>query len=156
MFEKFVFMFKKFIAKTIIKMFNLSQFEFKEVHVYDDVIESILEYCKESDPNEFMALFDGEIINKVLTIKGLIFLPMETSNEGVVLYSGMLPPTMKNWGSVHSHPGPSNLPSNADLNSFKKMGLFHMIVSQPYEMENIMTYNKYGEIISYQIVKHYL
>jgi proteasome lid subunit RPN8/RPN11 len=145
-------MFEKFLAK----IFNLSQYEFEEVHVYDDVIESILDYCKESDPNEFMALFDGEISNKVLIITGLLFLPIETSNEGVVLYSGMLPPTIKNWGSVHSHPGPSNLPSNADLISFAKAGLFHMIISQPYEIENIMTYNRYGDTISYKIIKHYL
>ncbi|MDR2623682.1 MAG: Mov34/MPN/PAD-1 family protein [Methanobrevibacter sp.] len=142
-------MFEKFLSG----IFNSSDYDFDEVHVHDEVIDSILHYARSADPNEFMALLDGRIDNKVLIITGLIFLPVESSYEGVIMNTGMLPVTMKNWGSVHSHPGPSALPSNTDLDSFAKRGVFHMIVCRPYGVDDIMAYNKYGENISYKIVK---
>ncbi|MDR2831105.1 MAG: Mov34/MPN/PAD-1 family protein [Methanobrevibacter sp.] len=145
-------MFEKFLSK----IFNSSDFDFNEVNVYDEVINSILDYSKGSNPNEFMALFDGKINNKVLTITGLIFLPIESSYEGAIMNTGMLPVTIKNWGSVHSHPGPSASPSNTDLISFAKIGVFHMIICQPYRVEDIRAYNKYGENISYKIIKTHL
>ncbi|MDR3291924.1 MAG: Mov34/MPN/PAD-1 family protein, partial [Methanobrevibacter sp.] len=126
---------------------------FDEVHVHDEVINSILDYSRNSDPNEFMSLFDGEINNKILTITGLIFLPVESSYDGAIMNTGMLPVTIKNWGSIHSHPGLSALPSNTDLETFAKIGIFHMIICQPYRIEDIKAYNKYGDSIGYKIIK---
>ncbi|GAA5819600.1 MAG: Mov34/MPN/PAD-1 family protein [Methanobrevibacter sp. CfCl-M3] len=140
-------MFKKLLSKI------LPNYDFNEVHVYDDVIDSILDYAINSDPNEFMALFDGEIKNKILIVTGLIFLPVESSYEGAIMNTGMLPVTTIYWGSVHSHPGDSAEPSDTDLISFAKRGIFHMIICRPYRAEDIKAYNKHGEHISYKIVK---
>jgi proteasome lid subunit RPN8/RPN11 len=139
-------------GKLFSKIFGTNKYRFKEVHIDQEVIESILYYAKSSDPNEFMAIFDGEVKDEILHITGLVFLPSETSNEGVVVNTGMLPVMTTHWGSVHSHPGPSALPSGTDLTSFAKNGLFHMIVCQPYETENILAYNRYGEFTKFKII----
>ena len=142
--------------KILSKMLNFEQYGFDEIHVEIDVIDAIVEMGRSSDPYEFMCLFDGEIKNKILHITGLIFLPTETSNEGAIMQTGMLPPTMSNLGSVHSHPGPSALPSGTDLVTFSKMGLFHMIICRPYNVEDIMSYNRFGEVVTYKIVNEHI
>ena len=140
------------LTDLFIKLLGTNRFKFNEVHVDEEVIDSILWYAKSSDPNEFMAIFDGEVKNEILHITGLVFLPGEVSNEGAVIYTGMLPAMTTQWGSVHSHPGPSALPSGTDFATFAKMGLFHMIICRPYEVENILAYNRYGEFAEFKIV----
>lgn len=134
------------------KIFQNNKFEFEEVQIDEEVIDAIIYYAKSSDPNEFIALFDAEIKDKILHIFGLVFLPGESSGEGAIINTGMLPTMSHNWGSVHSHPGPSALPSNTDFFTFSKTGLFHMIISQPYEKENILAYNRLGEFSKYKII----
>jgi proteasome lid subunit RPN8/RPN11 len=138
--------------KLMSKLFNNTRYEFEEVHIYDYVIESILDYAIQSEPNEFMALFDGEVKDKILTIDGLVFLPVESSYEGAIMKTGMLPVTIDYWGTVHSHPGPSAMPSTADLLSFAKMGMFHMIVCRPYRVEDIRAYDRHGQTAEYKII----
>ena len=57
----------------------------------------------------------------------------------------------KYLGSVHSHPGPSAMPSDADLMTFSKNGYFHMIVCLPYSLETFRAYNRYGEPQNYTV-----
>jgi len=140
------------LGDLFLKIFGTNKFKFNEVHIESEVIESILWYAKSSDPNEFMAIFDGEVENEILRITGLVFLPGETSNEGAVINTFMLPVVTTQWGSVHSHPGPSAMPSGTDYTTFAKMGLFHMIICRPYEVENILAYNRHGEFASFKIV----
>jgi len=140
------------LEKLFSKIFSIDKFKFNEVHIDQEVIDSILWYARSSDPNEFMAIFDGSVENEILHITGLIFLPGETSNEGAVINTWMLPPMTTQWGSVHSHPGPSAHPSGTDFATFAKMGLFHMIICRPYEVENILAYNRYGEFAEFTIV----
>jgi len=141
-----------FFSKLLSKFLGTDKFQFNEVHIDSEVIDSILWYAKSSDPHEFMAIFDGKVENKILHITGLIFLPGETSDEGAVINTWMLPPTTTRWGSVHSHPGPSALPSGTDFHTFAKMGLFHMIIHRPYEVEDILAYNRYGEFAEFKII----
>ena len=133
------------------KLFNDEKDEFDEVCVDREVLDSVIYYSKQSYPNEFLAFFDGKIENRKLYLTGLIFIPGETGNTGAVIHSEMLPPTLKYWGSVHSHPGPSARPSGADLTTFSKYGVFHMIVCLPYSLETFMAYDKYGNIAEYSV-----
>lgn len=133
------------------RIFSNNDDEFKEVRVDREVLESVIYYSKKAYPNEFLAFFDGEIKDKILYITGLIFLPGETSNTGAVIHTEMIPMNTKYWGSVHSHPGPSARPSDADLKTFSRNGYFHMIVCLPYSIETFKSYDRYGNHIDYTI-----
>ncbi len=139
-------------GKLFSKIFSTDKYHFEEVHVDQEVIDSIIHYAKSSDPNEFIALFDAEKKGKVLHIENLIFLPGEVSNEGAIINTNVLPVMTKNWGSVHSHPGPSAMPSGTDLTTFAKTGLFHMIICRPYDVSSILAYNRYGEFADFKII----
>ena len=133
------------------KIFGNEKQEFNEVRIDQEVIDSVIYYSNEAYPNEFLALLDGEIKDKILYITGLIFMPGETCATGAVFHSEMVPPTLKYWGSVHCHPGPSAQPSSADLSTFSKHGVFHMIVCLPYSYETFRAYDKYGEPTDFTI-----
>ena len=63
-------------------------------------------------------MFDGYVKDEVLYISGLVFLGGERSHTSASFNDWLLPPNQKIWGSVHSHPGSSARPSNADLMTF--------------------------------------
>lgn len=125
---------------------------FTEVQIDQEVIDEIMQIAKESYPLEFAALLQGKIEKEILHIGGLIFLPGETSSEGAVMEILMLPPMSSAIGSVHSHPGFSNSPSQADYMFFAKNGLFHMIIAEPYDLDNIASYDTFGEKIGFKII----
>ena len=125
--------------------------EFREVRVDREVLESVIYYSKQAYPNEFLAFFDGLIKDKVLYITSLLFVPGETCETGAVVHTELIPMTTKYFGSVHSHPGPSAMPSGADLRTFSRYGYFHMIVCLPYSLETFKSYNRYGQPLDYTI-----
>ena len=125
--------------------------EFTEVRVDREVLQSVIYYSKKSYPNEFLAFFDGEIKDKVLYITGLIFLPSERSQTSAIIHTELIPMNTKYMGSVHSHPGPSARPSDADLRTFSKYGYFHMIVCLPYSIETFKSYDRYGQPMDYTV-----
>lgn len=135
----------------ISKIFGNKDEEFKEVRIDREVLESVIYYSKKAYPNEFLAFFDGEIKNKILYITGLIFVPGETCETGALVHTELIPINTKYFGSVHSHPGPSASPSDADLTTFSRYGYFHMIVCLPYSLETFKAYNRYGEPAKYSI-----
>ncbi|MBP3790683.1 MAG: Mov34/MPN/PAD-1 family protein [Methanobrevibacter sp.] len=135
----------------ISKLLGNDDEEFHEVRVDREVLESVIYYSKKAYPNEFLAFFDGEIKDKILYITSLIFLPGETCETGAVVHTELLPMNTKYLGSVHSHPGPSASPSDADLRTFSRNGYFHMIVCLPYSLETFKSYDRYGNHIDYTI-----
>ena len=126
--------------------------EIEEIQVENDLIDEIMSIAKEAYPNEFMALLEGRIQKNVLKITGLIFLPAETSDEGAVMQVFMQPLTTNSIGSVHSHPSYNASPSDADLQFFSKKGIFHMIIAKPFNRENIVAYDSFGNIIDFNII----
>ncbi len=135
----------------ISKLFGNNDEEFSEVRVDREVLESVIYYSKKAYPNEFLAFFDGEIKDKILYITGLIFVPGETCETGAVVHTEMIPMNTKYWGSVHSHPGPSARPSDADLMTFSKNGYFHMIVCLPYSLQTFKSYDRHGNPMDYTV-----
>lgn len=125
--------------------------EFREVKVDREVLESVIYYSKKAYPNEFLAFFDGEIKDKTLYVTSLVFLPGETCETGALIHTELMPMNSKYVGSVHSHPGPSAMPSSADLKTFSRNGYFHMIVCLPYSLETFKSYDRYGQPIDYSI-----
>ena len=134
------------------KVFN-NKFSFDEIIIDEDVINSIIYYSKEAYPNEFLAFFDGKLKGNKLLISSLLFLPNDSSSTGASFNGTLFPPNQKIWGTVHSHPGPSAMPSDADLMTFRKHGIFHMILCLPYSVPTMRGYNAYGESTTFKIGK---
>jgi len=109
------------------------------------VLELILHASRSSYPNEFGALIRGRIEGggsgeatesrePVAHIKELIMIPGTVQGSRHVIYHlNMLPIQSGTIGSVHSHPGGSNRPSDADLKFFDRVGPVNLIVKYPYE-----------------------
>ncbi|WP_407393751.1 Mov34/MPN/PAD-1 family protein [Methanobrevibacter sp.] len=135
----------------ISKIFGNDEEEFSEVRVDREVLDSVIYYSKKAFPNEFLAFFDGVIKDKILYITSLIFLPGETCETGAVVHTELIPMNTKYKGSVHSHPGPSASPSDADLKTFSRNGYFHMIVCLPYSLETFKAYDRYGDPLDYSV-----
>lgn len=124
---------------------------FNKVCVDRTVLDSVIFYAKQAYPHEFLSMLDGQIKDNTLYITGLIFIPGETSDTGAVLHYDQLPPSTRFYGTVHSHPGPSAMPSDADLATFSKRGVFHMIVRLPYSVENFVGYDNGGNPMNFEI-----
>lgn len=123
----------------------------KEIQVDQKVIDEIIQIARNADPNEYVALLSGKQEKEILKITGLLFLPYAASNTSAVMQIFMKPMTTTAVGSIHSHPGPSNMPSEADLQFFSKNGFFHMIICQPYNQYTIGSYDQAGNPIPFTI-----
>ncbi|HET8685052.1 MAG TPA: Mov34/MPN/PAD-1 family protein [Methanosarcina sp.] len=113
-----------------------------------DTLNFILEASKSMAPDEFAGLLqekDG-IITEVLILPGT-----ESSNTNAILRLYMMP-NIKAVGSVHSHPGPSRNPSQADLHLFSKTGNYHIIVGHPYNKQSWTCYNREGKTIELPVL----
>ena len=138
------------INAGIKKLFDLDRFEFEKVIIDKEVVDNIVELAQQTLPKEFVAFLEGKVKNKVLTVKGL-FYQEYIANPSYTVYK-FNPPTASNFvGSVHSHPGASNRPSRADLRSFSKNGMVHLIIRMPYRQENIQAYDKLGNPIGFEV-----
>lgn len=114
-----------------------------------DVLDMVNEASRESFPNEFVAALRAEegVITEILLFPG------SYSNEHsahMQLY--MMPIDLSVVGTVHSHPGPSNRPSDEDLHLFSNYGNTHIITCLPYDRSSWQAYDHKGQRISLEIV----
>jgi len=115
-------------------------------------IDLILESSKSTYPNEFGGLLRIDE-NKKDTIIELVILPGTISGESHAIFKfHMLPIDFSIVGSVHSHPGPSAKPSDADLQLFRKTGKVHIIVAAPYDFSSWRAYDYNGNEIKVEVV----
>lgn len=134
------------ISEKIFKPYKI-----EGIVVLRKVIDEIILAAKRNKDKEFVALFSGKIRNKVLKIDSLTYQRFESNHESAFIHLEA-PMTTNIYGSVHSHPGYSNQPSNTDLEMFSKTGMIHAIICQPYSQESIAFYDKYGNRV-YVLVK---
>jgi len=145
-FDKFV---KKGIKGAFEKLFDLDKFRFTRIAVKSDVIDSVMDLAKENHPKEFLAFLDGKIKDGVLTIDGILYQEYyATDNSAAPIFHF---PDKSFYGCVHSHPGYSNRPSNADRMFFRKIGIINMIICRPYDKGSIRFYNHEGEEIKVDV-----
>ena len=140
------------INNALKRVFELDKYEFEKVVIDKEVIDNIVELANQTLPKEFIAFLEGKIKNKLLHIYGLVYQEY-FANPSYTVYK-FNPPVASNLvGSVHSHPGPSNYPSKADLQSFSKHGMVHLIIKMPYSAENIQAYDLRGNRINFEIAE---
>jgi proteasome lid subunit RPN8/RPN11 len=133
------------------RFFELDRYDFERVIIDREVIDNIVELAKQTYPKEFIAFLEGKTRKKILRIYGLVYQEY-FANPSYTVYKFNPPIISGIVGSVHSHPGPSNHPSAADLHSFSKRGMVHMIIRMPYAAENIQAYDKNGNRISFEVI----
>jgi proteasome lid subunit RPN8/RPN11 len=141
---------KKGLIKTFERLFDLDKFRFESIYIEQDVIEDIILLAKENYPKEFLAFLDGKIKDKKLIITGLLYQEYYASDRSAAPIFHF--PDKSFYGSIHSHPGNSNRPSNADRQFFRKIGVINAIICMPYNLESIRFYNHEGEEINVKIL----
>jgi len=131
------------------RLFGVRTRPLRRVVLDSGVLDDLLGAAGSSHPREFGALLEGTIKEDTLRISSYI-LPHSFSGQGSVLMGlGLLPSTTQTIGSIHSHPGASALPSEADIRFFGKTGLVHFIIASPYSRSTVKGYDRWGRQIEF-------
>lgn len=106
-----------------------------------ELIDCINESARSCYPQEFLCLLrqnDG-VVDELLLIPGTIY-----GDSHGFLNMWMSPADPQIAGTVHSHPGYSNEPSDDDLDFFGSWGGVHIITCQPYDRSSWKAYDSNG------------
>lgn len=114
-----------------------------------DVLRMVFESSRATHPNEFAATLraEGDTIVELVLVPASIGAPRSAT---LPLFN--LPHDVNIVGTVHSHPGPSALPSDADLNLFSHFGRAHIIVHEPYDDRTWRAYDHDGRPMRLEVV----
>ena len=94
-------------------------------------LDLIIESAKSVYPNEFGALLRVDDEQKSI-ISEIILLPGTVQGETHIIFKlHMMPVDFNIVGTIHSHPSPFPIPSDADLELFRKHGRVHIIIANP-------------------------
>jgi proteasome lid subunit RPN8/RPN11 len=120
--------------------------------VFDgNLLDELLKAAKNLYPREFGALLEGSLEAEVLKINGYILPQSLVGKDNILMNIGMLPSTTDTIGSIHSHPSKSALASTSDIHFFKKRGLVHFIVANPYVRSKVKGYDRLGRSIRFSV-----
>ena len=115
-------------------------------------LDMILESAKSTYPNEFGGLLRVDEKQRD-TIVEIVLLPGTVSGDAHAIFRlHMLPIDFSIVGTVHSHPGPYPIPSDADLQLFSKHGRVHIIVANPFTINSWKGYNYNGQEIEIEVI----
>jgi proteasome lid subunit RPN8/RPN11 len=115
-------------------------------------LDLILESSKSIHPKEFGGLLRVDEKNKNV-ISEIVLLPGTVFGESHAIFKlHMQPIDFSVVGTVHSHPGPNAIPSNADLQLFRKHGKIHIIAAVPFNDTSWKAYNYNGKETYIEVV----
>lgn len=115
-------------------------------------LDLIIESAKSVYPNELGALLSVDSEQKD-TISEIVLLPGTIQGESHAIFKlHMLPVDFNIVGTVHSHPSPYPVPSDADLELFRKHGRIHIIIAYPYDKNSWKAYDYAGNETMLKIV----
>ena len=120
------------------------------VRIRRELLEYLLELARDFYPNEFAGFLrerDG-VFEEVLIAPNPHF-----GSSSAFFDTWMLPYDESIKGTVHSHPGPSPWPSQADLNFFSKFGGVHMIIAYPFTEDSVRAYRNDGSRLGIEVVE---
>jgi len=114
-----------------------------------EVLEMISEAARETHPREFAAALraEGGVIYELVLLPGSI-----SSDYSATFPTFNLPIDFSVVGSVHSHPSPSNRPSEEDLHLFSSFGSTHIITCLPYDLRSWRCYDRSGRPVELEVV----
>ncbi len=113
------------------------------------VLRLICEVARESHPNEFGGSLraEGDTVTEIMLVPATI-----GGARHAILPLFNLPVDMSIVGTVHSHPSPYAIPSDADLQLFRNYGHTHIIIANPYTETTWRAYDHAGRNIRLEII----
>lgn len=121
------------------------------VKIAKHTIEDIREAAKKTFPMEFIAMLGSKTGNHA--IDEIVVIPAVFGEFHSIIYSHLIPFDRKIIGSVHSHPTQSCYPSEADLQSFRKLGKLHLIICYPFTLNRIKAFDSSGKTMRIEIME---
>lgn len=115
------------------------------------VVDAFLRGAINSFPNEFFALLGSSTQSNL--IDEFIIVPSFANSKEVLIQMHLIPIDFSIIGTMHSHPTKNNMPSKADLKTFKKLGEIHLIVGFPFKRETIKSFDSNGKELKFKEVK---
>ena len=114
-----------------------------------ELIDAINESARACYPQEFLCLTrqNNGVIDEMLLIPGTVY-----GDSHGFLNMWMSPINMRTSGTVHSHPGYHNDPSDDDLDFFGSWGGVHIITCQPYNRTSWKLYDSHGYEIEPEMI----
>lgn len=121
----------------------------RKVAIAKEVLDDLCEMAAQAHPNEMLAFIASTkgVQDGLLLIDEIQLQPYQASEYSTSFNLWNLPTFTSTVGTVHSHPGPSRRPSEADLQLFGQYGLVHGILGYPYTRRSITFYDKQGDAI---------
>jgi len=124
----------------------------KKWKITQKCLKLILEASKSNYPREFGGLLRVDKISRD-TISEVVLLPGTVSGDSHAIFKlHMLPIDYSIVGTVHSHPSPFTIPSEADLDLFDRFGKIHIIVANPFNENSWKAYDYMGNELEIDII----
>ncbi|MCL4325934.1 MAG: Mov34/MPN/PAD-1 family protein [Candidatus Thermoplasmatota archaeon] len=118
--------------------------------ISERLLDSIIKASKSTYPNEFGAVLrknrDG-VIDELLMLPGTI-----SGNRHAEFRFYMLHADRNVVGTVHSHPSPYPIPSDADSSLFSNFGYCHIIIAYPYNENSWIAYDRNSKRITLKVM----
>ena len=113
-------------------------------------LRMVEESARASHPNEFGATLRAEhgIVEELVLVPGTL-----GGDKHAILPLGYLPVDPSIIGTVHSHPGPWAIPSDADKQLFNAFGHTHIIIAEPYTEDTWIAYDQNAQEIELEVVE---
>ena len=121
-----------------------------KVKIKEDLLKAILENARLMHPKEILFMLRGEKKKDCIIISDIIIPPFATYGHGFATFSlSTFPIDFSIIGTAHSHPSVNLAPSIGDLN--QAIGKIMMIVGYPYAKQNVVVYDREGNLLELEI-----
>ena len=121
-----------------------------KVKIKERLLKAILENARLMHPKEILFMLRGEKKKDCIIISDIIIPPFATYGHGFATFSlSTLPIDFSIIGTAHSHPSGNLAPSIGDLN--QAIGKIMMIVGYPYARQNVVVYDREGNLLELEI-----
>ncbi|MEA4976955.1 MAG: Mov34/MPN/PAD-1 family protein [Methanomassiliicoccaceae archaeon] len=116
--------------------------------IYIELVDAFNDAASSTYPEEFLSMMreDDGIISELILIPGTVY-----GDSHSFLNDWMAPVDFSLVGTVHSHPGYSNEPSDDDLQYFANYGGVHIITCMPFDRNSWKAYNSRGEQLDLEL-----
>jgi proteasome lid subunit RPN8/RPN11 len=115
-----------------------------------EVVDLMCEMGKANHPHEYGSALraEGGVITELVLVPG-----MTGGDRHTFMNTWFLPVDASLVGTVHSHPSPYPVPSDADRQFFSHFGSVHLIIAAPYTARSWRAYDLTALPIELQVVE---